>query len=56
VDGCADAECISQLFADKYRELYTCVGFDKEDMSKIMQTVNMQIDNMTYSSDCIIHV
>jgi hypothetical protein len=56
VDGCADSKCISQLFADKYRELYTCVRYDAADMSNILQSVNEQIDSLTYSSDCIIQI
>lgn len=56
VDGCADPKIISQLFADKYRELYTCVGYNVDDMRSIVQAVDEQFDNIAYSSDCIINV
>lgn len=56
VDGCGDAKLISQLFADKYRELYTCVSYDMQDMHKLVQTVNEKIDHAEYSSDFIIHM
>ena len=35
VDGVSDSHAISNKFIDKYRELYTCVGYSADDMSHI---------------------
>ncbi len=36
VDGCCDESSIAQLFADKYRSLYSCVSFDDVEMQNIL--------------------
>ena len=36
VDGCTDESSIAQLFAHKYRSLYTCVSFDDAEMRDIL--------------------
>jgi hypothetical protein len=56
VDGCADPRIISQLFANKYRELYTCVSYNVDDLRSILQAVDKQFGDIAYSSDCIINV
>ena len=43
VDGISDSSSISKLFADKYRELYTCVSYNEGDMQHIIQIKSNQI-------------
>jgi len=39
VDGQTDVSAIAKLFATKYRELYTSVPYDKDDMQRIVVDV-----------------
>jgi len=51
VDGISDSSSSSKLFADKYRELYTCVSYNEDDMQHIIQDVNnMVTDENNYAS------
>jgi hypothetical protein len=36
VDGCIGESSITELFANKYRSLYSCVSFDDSEMSEIL--------------------
>ena len=50
VDGQTDVSAIARLFAAKYRELYTSVPFNKDDMQCIVDDVNDSIKGeSTYS-------
>ena len=51
VDGISDSSSISKLFADKYRELYTCVSYNEGDMQHIIQDVNNMVTEEN-SSGC----
>jgi len=35
VDGVSDCRKITELFADKYKELYTCVSYDEAEMTAL---------------------
>ena len=56
VDGQTDVEAIAKLFATKYRELYTSVPYDKDDMQRIVDDVNDSIKGESTYSDCIVHL
>ena len=56
VDGLTDVEAIAKLFATKYRELYTSVPYDKDDMQRIIDDVNDSIKGDSTYSDCIVHL
>ena len=43
VDGVSDSHAISKFFIDKYRELYTCVGYSADDMSRIQDETDDKI-------------
>jgi len=49
----------AKLFATEYRELYTSVPYDKDDMQRIVVDVHDLIkgDSLLpdYASDCIVH-
>jgi len=51
VDCISDSSSISKLFADKYRELYTCVSYNESDMQHIIQDVNNMVTEEN-SSGC----
>ena len=51
VDGCSDAPSISQLFASKYRHLYTSVPYQHNDLQSIVSDVESRI---SFDGDCII--
>ena len=56
VDGQTDVGAIAKLFATKYRELYTSVPYDKDDMQRIVDDVNDPIKGDSMYSDCIVHL
>ena len=51
-----DVGAIAKLFATKYRELYTSVPYDKDDMQRIVDDVNDSIKGVSMNSDCIVHL
>jgi len=55
VDGQTDVGAIAKLFATKYRELYTSVPYDKNDMQRIVVNVNDLLKGDSPLSDCIVH-
>ena len=56
MDGQTDVGAIARLFATKYRELYTSVPYDKDDMQRIVDDVNDSIKGDSMYSDCIVHL
>jgi len=53
VDGCTNESAISQLFAAKYRSLYSSVSFDKDEMQHILNKLDGKVcDNKLYYSNC----
>ena len=49
IDGISDTVNISRLFVDKYRELYTSVNYDKDEMQCIWTDLNKVLCSNTYS-------
>ena len=43
VDGHSQADNIAQLFAQKYEDLYTCVGYNESDMKDRTKGIDIQI-------------
>ena len=43
VDGSTNPDDIAELFADKYKDLYTCVSYDVTEMNQIMCSVEENI-------------
>jgi len=39
VDGVSDCRKITELFADKYEELYTCVSYDEAEMTALRDEI-----------------
>ena len=40
VDGCTNSNDIAGLFADKYKDLYSCVGFEENDMMLLRNKID----------------
>jgi len=55
VDGCTDENSISQVFASKYRDLYTSVPYDKIEMQNIITDVENRISDGALFSDYTIN-
>ena len=51
IDGISDTVNISRLFADKYRDLYTSVTYDKNEMQCIRTDLNKALCCNTYSME-----
>ena len=54
VDGLTDDRDIAQLFAAKYRDLYTSVPYDKHEMQSIVDDLNASLSNSSCLPDCTI--
>jgi len=52
VDGMTESSEISDMFADKYDELYSSVPYDSNAMDAIARRINSGID--VFNSDCVI--
>ena len=55
IDGQTDASSIASLFAAKYRELYSSVPYNKDEMQCILNDVNNSLNNEYLPAECIIH-
>lgn len=55
VDGLTDADSIANLFADKYRELYTSVPYNESEMQDIVRCVQEAPIGASSTTDCIIN-
>ena len=55
IDGQTDASSIASLFAGKYRELYSSVPYNKDEMQCILNDVNNSLNNEYLPAECIIH-
>jgi exonuclease III len=56
VDGLTDANEIAHLFAAKYKELYTCVSYNKGDMQALLGEVNGLVHDTAITSDCFFRI
>jgi len=53
VDGCTNESAIAQLFASKYRSLYYCVSFDKDEMQHFLNELDGKVcDDKLYYANC----
>ena len=55
IDGQTDASSIASLFAAKYRELYSSVPYNKDELQFILDDVNSSLNDDYLPEDCIIH-
>ena len=54
IDGHSSAEEIARLFGEKYRDLYSSVPYDRAEMNKISDNVEIQLHNDGFTSDCVV--
>jgi len=56
VDGLTDAGDIAQLFASRYRDLYTSVPYNIDEMHVILNGIDSSLAGMSIAKDCIFSV
>jgi hypothetical protein len=56
IDGLTDAAEIAELFAHKYRELYTSVPYDTKEMQDFIADLNNSLAGRSMNADCFFHV
>ena len=54
IDDCFRSESISDLFANKYKDLYASVPFNIEEMADIKHSIRRNIQNSTYDHSCVV--
>ena len=54
MDGCCTAESIAYYFANKYKELYSSVAYNYQEMSRVQEEINHLIYNSGFNTNCII--
>jgi len=54
VDGHTQSDYIANVFAKKYEDLYTSVGYDEVDMDKLRKKIDENVESSGYDSNCII--
>ena len=54
VDECCTAESIAYYFANKYKELYSSVDYNYQEMSEVQEEINRLIYNSGFITNCII--
>jgi hypothetical protein len=54
VDGHTQNEYIADLFANKYEDLYTSVGYNEAEMDVLRQEIEKKVELSGYDSNCII--
>jgi hypothetical protein len=53
VDGQSSVSCIADLFANKYRDLYTSIPHDESDMRQVMSELQAQLSISPLAGDCL---
>jgi len=56
VDGLTDAGDIAYLFASRYRDLYTSVPYNIDEMQVILNGIDSSLAGISVSKDCILSV
>ena len=56
IDGCNDADSIAQLFARKYKELYSSVPSDARELNDIINSLHNDVYRNGVSHDYIVTV
>ena len=54
VDGETQSDSIANIFANKYEELYTSVGYDEVEMDGLRRDIEDMVNDVGYDSNCII--
>jgi hypothetical protein len=52
VDGQQNDKDISNVFAEKYRKLYNCVGYDRDEMYHLYESLNESITSKCMEGQC----
>jgi len=52
VDGYTDADSIAKLFATNYRDLYSCVSYNRSDLQSVIDDVGQQINVSSSEEHC----
>ena len=53
VDGQSSVSCIADLFANKYRDLYTSIPQDESGMRQVMSELQAQLPITPLAGDCL---
>ena len=53
IAGLTDSREIAALFANKYRELYTSVPYDRKQMHDLLSSVNASLHENVMPTDCV---
>ena len=56
VDGLSQPDDIANLFARKYEDLYSCVGYDETEMTSLKRDINDKIMHDGYDVHCVVTV
>ena len=51
INGCTDSTNISNMFADKFQQLYNCVSYDSREMGDIRSAIKNRIAADGYTVD-----
>mgnify|MGYP006353052157 FL=1 len=54
VEGHTQSEFIADVFAKKYEDLYTSVGYDEVEMDALRLEVEEKVEESGYDSNCLI--
>jgi len=54
VDGCTDENSIAQVFASKYKSLYTSVSYDTEELKHIITEIDARMLHNARASEFVI--
>jgi len=52
VDGVSDCRKITELFADKYEKLYTCVSYDEAEMTALSDEIDAIVNSNNSVHEC----
>jgi hypothetical protein len=55
MDGLTDTQSIAQMFAAKYRELFSSVPYTQDDMHKVDDTLKSLLLDTSFNNDCVIN-
>jgi hypothetical protein len=56
VDGQTEASSIAQLFAAKYRDLFSSTPYTQDNMRAIEDTVTALVAGASFNKDCVVNV
>jgi len=54
VDGLSQAEAVAQVFASKYKDLYTSVSYNSTDMESLRHDLSTKLARNGYDEHCVV--